>query len=175
MGKSIFFDSWQDLLQIAVTAPIIYAFVVLAIRVSGKRATSQMNNFDWIVTVAIGSIAGSGIMLKDLAIAETVLAIALLLALQWLLTKTVLHNKFLQRVVKAPPTLLVHDGQFLEDAMRRERITRGEIRSALRDNGLTDVRMAQWVILEPDASFSVITKAEGPHSRTDLEDVQGLN
>lgn len=75
-----------DLLRIAATAPIVYLLIILFIRLSGKRSTSQMNNLDWIVTVALGSIAASTILLKDIAVAEGILAIGLLLAMQWLLT-----------------------------------------------------------------------------------------
>ncbi|CAH1001322.1 hypothetical protein LEM8419_02223 [Neolewinella maritima] len=172
MGETVFFDNWQDILQIGITAPIVYVFIVLAIRLTGKRSTSQMNNFDWVVTVAIGSIAASGIMLKDLSITETLFAISLLLLLQYLLTSAVRNNESLESVVKAQPTLLVHDGQFLEEPMKRERITRSEIMSALRNSGITDVRLAQWVILEPDATFSVIRKSDTPLSKAALAGVE---
>ena len=172
MNETFFFDSWQDLLQIAITVPVVYLFVIAAVRVMGKRSTSQMNNFDWIVTVAIGSIAGAGIMRKESAIAETLLAIALLLLLQWLLTSAVRNNKSLQRLVKARPTLLVHDGKFIEDSMRQERVTQGEVLSSLRVSGLTDVRQAKWVILEPDASLSVIPMSNTTATLEDLAEVE---
>ena len=172
MQESFFYDSWQDLLQIAITVPIIYLFIIVAVRVVGKRSTSQMNNFDWIVTVAIGSIAGAGIMRKGSAITETILAISLLLLLQWLLTTAVRKNKSLQQLVKARPTLLVHDGEFIEASMRRERITRGEVLSALRVSGLTEVSQAKWVILEPDASMSVIPMSNDTATAEHLEEVE---
>ncbi len=172
MQESFFYDSWRDLLQIAITVPIIYFFIIVAVRVAGKRSTSQMNNFDWIVTVAIGAIAGAGIMRKGSAIVETLLAIALLLLLQWLLTTAVRMNRPLQRLVKARPTLLVHEGEFIEESMRRERITRGEVLSALRVSGLTAVDQAKWVILEPDASMSVIPMSNDTASPEDLAEVQ---
>ena len=172
MQETFFFDSWRDLLQIAITVPIIYLFVIVAVRVVGKRSTSQMNNFDWIVTVAIGSIAGAGIMRKGSAIVETILAISLLLLLQWLLTTAVRTNKSLQHLVKARPTLLVHEGKFIEQSMRQERITQGEVLSALRVSGLTAVNQAKWVILEPDASLSVIPMSNTTATPEDLEMVE---
>ena len=172
MQESFFYDSWQDLLQIAITVPIIYLFIIVAVRVVGKRSTSQMNNFDWIVTVAIGSIAGAGIMRKGSAITETILAISLLLLLQWLLTTAVRKNKSLQQLVKARPTLLVHDGEFIEKSMRHERITRGEVLSALRVSGLTEISQAKWVILEPDASMSVIPMSNDTATAEHLEEVE---
>lgn len=174
MGKSVFFDSWQDLIQIAITVPILYLFIVLAIRIVGKRATSRMNNFDWVVTVAMGSIMAAGILRKETAILEALLAIALLLLLQWILTRSVLHNRRVQRLIKAAPTLLVAEGRFIEDAMRRERITKGEVMAALRGKGVHNLNEIRWVILEPDATFSVVTKKDKIVSRAVYEGVEGL-
>ena len=169
-----FFDNWQDLLRVLITAPAIYAFIVLAIRVVGKRSTSQMNNFDWVVTVALGSIAGSGIMLKDVSVSETLLAIGLLLAFQWLLTTSVMHSKLVGRLVKARPTLLVYAGEFIDAAMRQERITQGEVMSAMRDNGYTRITQVKFVILEPDASFSMVASDHAPIAEGDLQEVEGF-
>ena len=51
------FESWDRLQNVAIAAVFFYAFIVLLVRVLGKRTTSQMNNFDWIITIAVGSLA----------------------------------------------------------------------------------------------------------------------
>lgn len=154
----VLLDQQSDLARVILSAPIMYLTIVLLIRISGKRSTSQMNNFDWIVTVAIGSLAASGIVLKGVTVLESIGGIATLLLLQWILTKSVLHSRFVSRLVKAEPVVLVEKGEFREKAMRSERITKREVMSALRDNGLVDPDDAQWVILETDASMSVIPR-----------------
>ena len=58
--SAIFYDGWKDLVRIVLAAPAIYFTIIVFIRLAGKRSTSQMNNFDWVVTVALGSIAGAG-------------------------------------------------------------------------------------------------------------------
>ena len=103
----IFLDQYDDLIRIIITAPILYISIVLMIRLSGKRSTSQMNNFDWIVTVAIGSLASSGIVLEDITALESIAGIGALLLLQWLLTKGVLYSRTLSRLVKANPVTLL--------------------------------------------------------------------
>jgi len=171
----ILLDQQSDLVRVLISAPIMYLTIVLAIRLSGKRATSQMNNFDWIVTVAIGSLVGSGIVLKGVTVIESVAAIVMLLILQWILTKTVLHSKWLSKIVKAKPVVLLDRGVFLEEAMRRERVTKREVMSAIRQNGLVDPDQVQWVILETNASFSVIAKGANQDHIRALEDVDGID
>ncbi|MBS7671636.1 DUF421 domain-containing protein [Croceicoccus gelatinilyticus] len=156
-------ETWEPLLRIAITAPVLYLLIIVFIRISGKRSTSQMNNFDWIVTVALGSIAASTIVLKELTLAEGAFAIGLLLAMQFILTALVRRYDTVSAAVKATPTMLLDEGSFIDSALRRERISQREVLAAVRKAGVTDLNEVAWVILENDASFSVISKADrGP-------------
>lgn len=173
MDQPLFFDGFGDLVRVLVLAPLVYCAVIVFIRLAGKRSTAQMNNFDWIVTVALGSLMASPILMKDVTLLETVLAIACLLGLQWALTKAVFHSDALARLVKPEPTLLVNNGAFLEEALRRERVTREEVISAIREKGLASVAEARWVILETDATMSVIVHTNPDVPATAMAGVAG--
>lgn len=62
---AVLFDGWEGIINFFLAAPVMYMPVILAIRITGKRSTSQMNNFDWIVTVAIGSLTASEIIIDS--------------------------------------------------------------------------------------------------------------
>ena len=156
---AIFFDGWASLGQTAILAPLLYLTVVAAIRVSGKRTTGQMNNFDWIVTVAIGSITASGIVIEKVSYAEAALAIAILMGMQWALTKIVRRSARVARIVKSRPRLLVEDGRLYEDALRAERITEDEVHAALRQAGVPSLLGVRYMALENDGTFSVVTRS----------------
>ncbi|WP_425222394.1 hypothetical protein [Psychroserpens sp.] len=94
--EKFFFDGQDNLLRIAFTAPIVYGIVILYIRVVGKRATSQMNSFDWIVTVAMGSLVASTIILKNISLLEGAFSIFLLLFMQYVLTKLMVFSPLLR-------------------------------------------------------------------------------
>lgn len=162
-----FFESWQELLRISISALILYPFVILSVRITGKRSTSKMNNFDWIVTVAMGSMVGSGILLKDVVIADAMVAISLLLGFQYIVTKISSHSDFVSKAVHASPTLLYYNGTFLTANMKKERLTQGEIESVVRTEGYSSLSEIGAVIIETDASLSVLPKIEG---QTDLLD-----
>ena len=172
---TIWIDNPMDLLRIAISAPIIYFSIIVFIRMSGKRSTSQMNNFDWIVTVALGSLVGSGIILKDVTVLEALLAIGMLLGMQWVLTKWVFHSDFASGLVKAQPIILASNGELNRAAMRQERVTEREILSAVRDSGLVDLDQVQWIILETDATMNVIPKRDDlPDKPEMLDQIQGF-
>lgn len=171
--EKLFFDHQDNLVRIAISAPAIYFLVILYIRLVGKRATSQMNSFDWIVTVAMGSLVASTIIKEDISIVEGAFAIFMLLCLQFLLTKALVHSPCLRRVVRSTPQLLVYDGQYLYDNMSAERVVKNEILSAIRNRGIQNIREVHAVVLETDATFSIIERAENNAPST-LADVDGL-
>lgn len=162
-------DAWE----ITLGAPLVYVAVIVLVRLSGKRTTSQMNGFDWVVTVAAGSLMASGILPGGATAAEAVMAIALLVGLQWLVTRAVSRSGAAQSLVKATPRLLLRDGAFLRDAMREERISEAEVRAAVRAAGKTRLEDIEWVILETDASLSVAVKTDASSPRTALVGVAG--
>lgn len=177
MWESFLVDEWHQVVEAMIAAALLYAFVILSVRVSGKRSTSQMNNFDWVVTVAIGSLMASGILLQDVSLFESMAAIGTLLGLQFLLTWVILRWEAMEELVRADPRLLFHDGEFLWSAMRRERVCKQEVLSAIRANGMRDLDEVQSVILETNASLSVLPrpKEEDEPGRRALQDVHGIS
>jgi len=77
--EKIFFNSWFDLLRVLIVAVLAYASLVGFLRVSGKRTLSKMNAFDLVVTVALGSTLATILLSKDVALAEGLLALAVLI------------------------------------------------------------------------------------------------
>lgn len=150
------FNSPERIESVATGAVVFYLLIVVMVRLMGKRTTGQMNNFDWLVTVAVGSLAASGILLQNVSIADAALAIVIIFLLQWLTTWLVLKSPLVCRLIKAEPRLLLSDGRMLKDAMRKERISEAEIYTALREQGLVSPEDANWVILENDGRMTVI-------------------
>jgi len=154
------FSSWARLTEVSLSALLFFIIIIAMVRLLGKRTTGQFNNFDWIITVAVGSLAASGILLKDVATADALAAIVVLAACQYLTTVWVQRTKLGSKVVRAKPSLLVHKGRYMRDAMRKERISEEEIRTALREEGLIDIEQTNWVIMETNGKLTVIAKED---------------
>ena len=159
--EHVFFDSWTEFLRTGITAVLFYLFIIGAIKVVGKRSTSKMNNFDWIVTVAIGAIAGSTILSRDVVLLEGLLAVAVLLGLQFTFTGIASRSEKVSTILRATPTLLVYEGTYLEKEMLHERVTREEVEEAVRRSGFSDLGQTWAVVLESNSELSVIGKREG--------------
>lgn len=165
----LFFDSQQTLLRMIISAAVVYICIVLLHKVSGKRSTSQLNNFDWVVTVMIGSIGASTVILKNVPIIEGMASIVTLLTLQYLVTKYASLSPEFANTILSEPRVVFYEGQFLPEAMRKERLTRQEIECAMRSEGIHDYEDVAAVIFESDAKLTVVPKRD----KRDRLDAQG--
>ncbi len=155
----MWFDSWGGLARVAVVGVCAYAALILFLRMSGKRTLAKMNAFDLVVTVALGSTLATVLLSKDVALAEGVLAFAVLIALQFVIAWLSVRSATVRRLVKSEPTLLWHRGTWLPEAMAAERVTAEELRAAVRAQGLGSLEDVAAVVLETDGRFSVIRQA----------------
>jgi uncharacterized membrane protein YcaP (DUF421 family) len=153
-------SGWPRIVEISANAFLFYVLIIVMVRIVGKRTTSELNNFDWIINVAVGSLAASGILLRNVATLDAVAAIVVLATCQFVSTKLVLKSRWVADVIKAEPTLLTHKGEYLRDAMRKTRISEEEINMALRRSGVTGNDAANWVVLETNGELSVIPRQD---------------
>jgi uncharacterized membrane protein YcaP (DUF421 family) len=156
-----FFGGWEVIARTIIVGVLAYVALILVLRVSGKRTLSKMNAFDLIVTVALGSTLAAILTAPDTALAEGVVALALLVGLQYVVTWSSVRSTRVRRLVKSAPTALLVDGNLDEAAMHRERVFTSEIDAALRIAGASSREDVALVVLETDGSFSVIQRRDG--------------
>ncbi|UYG00894.1 MULTISPECIES: DUF421 domain-containing protein [unclassified Halomonas] len=169
----MFFSGWESLVRTLVVGVLAYVVLIAFLRLSGNRTLSKMNAFDMIVTVALGSTLATVLLSKDVALAEGTLALALLIALQYLITWLSVRVGWVKRAVTGEPLMLLYEGEFLKQALYRARVTEDEVHSAVRASGLSSVADVSAVVLETDGSLSVVTQTPA-QKRSSLEDVRRL-
>ena len=86
MSGSMWFNDWATVWRTVAVGAAAYVAMVLLLRISGNRTLSKMNAFDFVVTVAMGSILATILLSRDVALAEGIAAMALLVALQFAVT-----------------------------------------------------------------------------------------
>lgn len=165
------FDSWQDMQQIFIVGTLAYLALVLLLRMFGKRTLAKMNAFDFIVTVAFGSILASTILSQTTSLAEGVLAFALLALLQYLVAWSSVRFKAVQKLVNAEPTLLLHQGELLSSALLKQRVAPEEVRAAVREQSIAQLDDVEAVILETNGEFSVLARSQ-QHATSIAQDVK---
>lgn len=154
----ITFDSFIRIITVGFSA---YIGLVIFLRISGKRTLTKLNAFDLVVTVALGSTLATILLSKDVSLLEGLTAFALLIFMQYLFTLLAVHSKWFNNVIKSEPRLLFLDGQFLRNAMKKERIKEIEILQAIRNTGFGSTEKVKAVVLETDGSMSVISSEPG--------------
>jgi uncharacterized membrane protein YcaP (DUF421 family) len=105
--------------------------------------------------VAIGSTFASVILSEESSISEGIAAFATLIGLQWLVTFASVRSARVAGLVRSEPSLLMRKGEVCHSALRRERVTRGELDAIIRASSIGDPERVEAVVLESDGSFSV--------------------
>ena len=163
--SQMFFQDWSGIVRTILVGTLAYAFLVLSLRVSGKRTLAKLNAFDLVVTVAIGSTLATILLSEDVALAEGATALALLIALQYAVAYLSVRSRRIARLVRSEPTLLLRNGAPCAEALREARVTREELETVVRTEGLDDPADAAAVILESDGSFSILRDADLTRSK----------
>ncbi len=108
--EEIFFNSWTGLLRVLIVGVLAYVSLVVFVRISGKRTLPKMNAFDLVVTVALGSTLATILLSKDVPLAEGLLALALLIGLQYLIAWLSIRSRKVESLVKSEPAMPFHQG-----------------------------------------------------------------
>jgi uncharacterized membrane protein YcaP (DUF421 family) len=138
-----------------------YAALVFILRLSGKRSLAQMNAFDLIVTVSLGSTLATMLLSKSVALAEGITALSLLLFLQFAISWLSVRFTPFRQPVRSEPSLLHHNDAFVDEAMKRQRVSRDEVLQVVRSKGLTALSEVGSVIMETNGKFSVLPHSQG--------------
>ncbi len=155
----MWFDSWFDVLRTIALGAASYATLILILRASGKRTLSQLNAFDFVVTVAFGSTFATILLNSSVSWAEGAAALALLAALQFVVAWASSHWRAARGVVTGEPSVLLRDGVIDADALRRQRLARSEVLQAVRSSGTGDLSKVALVVLETNGTLSVISSS----------------
>lgn len=169
LDTNLFFGGWAHVTSVCVVGVSIYLGLIFILRVSGKRTLSKMNAFDFVVTVAFGSILATTMLNRDVSWADGVTALVLLVTMQFIITTVSTRWRWFRGLIASEPTLLISDGHLLKEAMKRQRVTEAEVLHALRDAGLSGPEAARALILETDGRFSTITANSKSTRGTDPE------
>lgn len=165
------FNSWSSLAHTLTVGTFGYIVIIFLLRISGKRTLAKWNSFDFVVTIAFGSILAAMLLSKSTSLIQATLGFGLLVLYQFLISWVAARSSWVQKLIKAEPKLLLHKGQLQQKALKKERVTEGEVLGAIRSQGVGDVSQVDAVILETNGSFSVIQNLENASA---LEDVKGF-
>ena len=156
----MFFEDWDGIIRIAVTAPLAYFALLAMIHLSGNRTLAKMTSYDFIVTVALGSTIATIVLDKGVPLLNGIAALLSFILLQYIVSWLSVRFTAMNRLFHSEPQLLMHEGRLLYKTMRKCRVTENDILQALRDSGLLEIKQAKHIILESNGEFSIIPQKD---------------
>jgi uncharacterized membrane protein YcaP (DUF421 family) len=162
------FDLHLSLGEKIIRAVVIYLFLVVMLRLVGKRELSQLNTLDFVVLLAVANAVQNGLIGSDNSVTGAVAGALTLFAVDGVLAFILFRQLRLRRIVEGTPTILMDHGVVLEDALRKEELTREDLLSALQSSGATTFDDVDRASLEP--SGKVVFTPKQPTQATQQYD-----
>ena len=145
----------HELLMTAARAAAVYAFMLVVIRLLGKRTVGNFSAFDLLVALMLGEVVDE-LIYGDVMMLQGAVAILTLALLQYANSWLSYASPKLGAVLEGPPTVLVRCGRFDRRGMRQERMSEDDVRAELRLRGIDDLGEVKLAMVEPDGAVSVL-------------------
>lgn len=159
MDTDALFGTGQAL-EIAVSAVVFYGYMVLLLRISGKRTTMSMTSFDFVSTVAMATIVGSTILQSSISLFEGMVAVTVLVAMQWVAGSVSARNPGVRHFITSSPVVLYENGTFHNENLAAERISREQLQQKVRTAGHGSLASVSAIVLESAGTVSVVEKSK---------------
>lgn len=153
----------QAILDIMVRATVVYLALLAMFRLAGKRELGQMSVFDFVVILIIANAVQNAMIGSDTSLTGGLVAAGTLVIADRIVDRAGFRFAWLEHRLTGNPTLLVHNGQVIEDHLRREGITVDQVMMALREHGIETLPEARSAVLEVDGTISVIPGDQPMH------------
>jgi uncharacterized membrane protein YcaP (DUF421 family) len=146
-------------MDLVIRAAVVFFFIFLVTRISGRRELSSLEPFDVILLVVLGDLVQQGITQSDESVTGTLIVISTITLLSVGVSWVSFRSRRLALVMGGEPIVLVNDGELIERNLRRERISISDLQEEARQQQVSAISDIRWAILEKDGSISVIPKS----------------
>ncbi len=154
--------------MLVLRAVVVYAFLLAALRLAGRRELAQLTSFDLVLLLILSNAVQNSLNAGDNSLAGGLLSALALVTLNWLVGWASYRLPWVERLLQGRPVRIVSDGKVHLRALRRELITLAELRSALRKQGIARIGDCREVLLEPDGTLSAVRRDVTQRSLVDL-------
>ncbi len=144
-------------LDIALRSLAVYAFMLVAIRLTGKKELSQLNTIDVVLILLISNAVQNAMVGNNTSLLGGLAAAAVLFILNFLLKKITFKNKKLRELIFEHPEILIHDGKLNFEKLSHLGISDEELKEAMREHGVEYYKDVKLAIFEVDGNISIIT------------------
>jgi len=160
---------WADMfalglpfLEKVLRAVFVYAFLVIGLRLAGKRELAQLNPFDLVVLLTISNTVQNAIIGDDNSVIGGIIGASTLLLVNFIVVRFLYGHERLDRLIEGAPDLLVENGKVNTARLKGEMITLAELETAARKQGFTSLQDVDRAVLEPGGGITFVARQPKP-------------
>lgn len=146
-------------MDIVVRAAVAYIFIIVLLRVIGRRELSTLAPSDLVLLVVMGDLVQNGVTQSDQSVTGVFLAVSTFALLTVAMSVITYKSKRAQTLVEGAPLILVQDGRPVERNMRSERLDLDDVAEEARGQGIETIDEIKWCVLETSGTMSFIKKS----------------
>lgn len=172
---------WRDLfhpdvsiLEKIIRPILVYIFLILSLRLAGKRELAQLNPFDLVVLLTLSNTVQNAIIGNDNSVLGGVIGATTLLTLNYGVVRFLYSHETLDRLIEGGPEVLVENGEVCRDQLNKESITLAELEEAAHKQGFASLALVDRAVLEPGGTISFVGKTPQPEETRYNELLQRL-
>jgi uncharacterized membrane protein YcaP (DUF421 family) len=141
---------------------VVYVFLVLGLRLAGKRELAQLNPFDLVVLLTLSNTVQNAIIGDDNSVTGGIIGAATLLLLNYLVVRFLFRHEKLDRLVEGDTATLIEHGVILEDRLAKELLSIQDLRAAAHKQGFADLQEVDSATLDPGGTICFTGKKPAP-------------
>jgi uncharacterized membrane protein YcaP (DUF421 family) len=173
---------WHDMfvlnipiLEKIIRPIIVYGFLIVGLRLSGKRELAQLNPFDLVVLLTLSNTVQNAIIGEDNTVSGGLIGAATLLLVNYLVIRFLFAHERVDRFVEGDPDVLIDHGRILESHLKKELLTRQELETAAHRQGFVSLQEIDRAVLEPGGGIFFSGKKPAPERVQQAELIQRLD
>jgi uncharacterized membrane protein YcaP (DUF421 family) len=141
---------------------LVYMFLVIVVRLAGRRELAQLNSFDLIVLLMLANTVQNATIGNDNSMVGGLIGVSALLLVNYLVVRFLYSHPKIDRLLEGAPTLLIRDGHVIRENLAKETITEDELMEAVRKQGLGSAEDVAEAVLETGGVISVLPRKPTP-------------
>jgi uncharacterized membrane protein YcaP (DUF421 family) len=149
-------------METVVRVAIVYVFLMVGLRVLGKREFGQMSPLELVTLLLIPELVSQSLIREDFSLINGLVAVTTLLTLTYVTSLVVHRSRRAEAVISGRPAVLVAHGRFRPQAMNLERVTPDELFNEMHNAGLERLDQVRWAVLESDGQIAIVPEEQSP-------------
>ena len=142
---------------IIFSSVVVYLFLVIAIRLFGKKEIAQLSIADLVFILLISNAVQNAMVANDSSLTGGLIAASSLFLINMIFKFVTFKYKKVSVLIEGDPVMLIHDGIVLEDSLKKQRITMEELEAAVREHGVKGISAVNLAVLEVDGNISILS------------------